>query len=225
MTDLDMTAGPQRHRLPVSMRAIRRLLPLAGCGLPAVVLSNPSVAAWVRAHGVTVYACGDAELELAGACGVRPSQMVLRCGGAAEPIRCAVALGVNRFVVSSDRHVDVLMGCAHHGTFVHVDDEGPEVTGQGCLDVIGLHCDVHASGPSDWGVAAERLLGRIALMRTGGVALTRISLTGGPAAIWIEGDKPELRAIAAAVDDAIDEGCARWRLPRPTVTFAPSQTD
>jgi hypothetical protein len=31
-----------------------------------------------------------------------------------------------------------------------------------------------------------------------------------------------LKAIAAAVDDAIDEGCARRRLPRPSVTFAPS---
>lgn len=222
MTDQDMPAAPQRHRLPVSMRAIRRLLPLAGCGLPAVVLSDPSVAAWVRAHGVTVYTSDDDELAMTCRCGVSPGQVVLRCGGADESIRGAVALGVNRFVVSSDQHVDVLMACAQHGTFVHVDGEGPAVAGEGYVDVIGLHCNVEASRPSDWGVAAETLLGRMALLRCGGSALTRISLTGGSAAIWIEGDKPELRAIAAAVDDAIDEGCARWRLPRPSVTFAPS---
>jgi diaminopimelate decarboxylase len=222
MTDIDMPATPQRHRLPVSMRAIRRLLPLAGCGLPAAVLSDPSVAAWVRAHGVTVYAGDGDELGLAGRCGVRPGQVVLRCGRTAEAIVDALDLGVNRFVVSCERDVDVLMACAHHDTYIHVDDECPAVVGQGCLDVIGLHCDVGGSGPLDWGAAAERLLGRIAQLRTDGSALTRISLTGGPMAVWMQGDKAELKAIAAAVDDAIDEGCARWRLPRPSVTFAPS---
>lgn len=222
MTDIDMPATPQRHRLPVSMRAIRRLLPLAGCGLPAAVLTDPSVAAWVRTHGVTVFAGDGDELGLAGRCGVRPGQVVLRCGRAAEPILDALDLGVNRFVVSCERHVDVLMACAHHDTYVHVDDECPAVVGEGCLAVIGLHCDVRASGPLDWGVAAGRLLGRIAQLRTDGSALTRISLTGGSTAVWMEGDKGELKAIAAAVDDAIDEGCARWRLPRPSVTFAPS---
>lgn len=222
MTDLDMPATPQRHRLPVSMRAIRRQLPLAGCGLPAVVLSDPSVAAWVRTHGVTVYAGNDAELDLVEKCGVRPERVVLRCGGTSGHIICALDLGVNRFVVSCEEHVAVLMACAHHDTFVHVDDDCPTVTGEGCLDVVGLHCHVQASGPQDWGAAAQRLLGRIAQLRGDGSALTRISLTGGPAATWIEGDKSELKAIAAAVDDAIDEGCARWRLPRPTVTFAPA---
>ncbi|KRD09493.1 hypothetical protein ASE48_05450 [Mycobacterium sp. Root265] len=222
MTDIDMPATPARHRLPVSMRAIRRLLPLAGCGLPATVLNDPSVAAWVRAHGVTVYAGDGDELDLTGQCGVRPGQVVLRCGGTAEPIVCALDLGVNRFVVSCEQHIDVLMACAHHDTYVHVDGECPAVPGQGCLAVIGLHCDVQASGPLDWGAAAERLLGRIAELRADGSALTRISLTGGPMAVWMEGDKAELKAIAAAVDDAIDEGCARWRLPRPSVTFAPS---
>ncbi len=222
MTDIDLPATPQRHRLPVSMRAIRRLLPLAGCGLPATSLRDPSVAAWVRAHGVTVYAGDGDELAMTGLCGVRPKQVVLRCGGSAAPIVGALDLGVNRFVVSCERHVDVLMACARHDTYVHVDDECPAVVGEGCLDVIGLHCEVAASGPLDWGAAAERLLGRIAQLRTDGSALTRISLTGGPVAAWIDGDKAELKAIAAAVDDAIDEGCARWRLPRPSVTFAPS---
>ena len=190
--------------------------------MPASVLSDPSVAGWVRTHGVTVYADDGDELGLAGACGVRPAQVVLRCGRSAEPIVGALDLGVNRFVVSCEQHVDVLRACAHHDTYVHVDDECPAVSGEGCLDVIGLHCDIGASGPLDWGAATGRLLGRIAELRVDGSALTRISLTGGPMAVWIEGDKAELRAIAAVVDDAIDEGCARWRIPRPSVTLAPS---
>jgi diaminopimelate decarboxylase len=186
------------------------------------MLSDPAVAAWVRAHGVTVYADDGHELDLAGRCGVRPSQLVLRCGGGAEPIVGALNRGVSRFVVTCEKHVDVLAACAHHDTYLHVDDECPSVAGEGCLDVIGLHCDVQASGPQDWGAAAERLLSRIAQLRTDGSALTRISLTGGPIAVWIDGDRTELRAIAAAVDNAIDEGCARWRIPRPSVTFAPA---
>ncbi|MGA9374402.1 MAG: hypothetical protein WBV64_05135, partial [Mycobacterium sp.] len=69
MTDQGKPSTPPRHRLPVSMRAIRRLLPLAGCGLPAGVLSDPSVAAWVRAHGMTVYAGDVEELEMTCRCG------------------------------------------------------------------------------------------------------------------------------------------------------------
>lgn len=204
------------------MRAVRRCLPLAGCGLPAAVLSDAAVAAWVRAHGVTVYAGDEDELDLVTRCEVRAAQVVLRCGGAVEPIRGALAVGVHRFVVSTEHHIEILAGCAQADTLVHVDADGPPMTAAGCLDVIGLHCDVPASGPLDWCAATQRLLSRMALMRTHGAALTRISLTGGPADIWMQGNKPTLRAIAAAVDDAIDDGCARWRLPRPSVTFAPS---
>lgn len=222
MTDHDMPARPQRHRLPVSLRAVRRLLPLARCGFPASGLADASVAGWVRAHRITVYADGTGQLALAGRRGIRPEQLVLRCGPDTGPILGALNAGVSRFVVSCEEHVEVLTARGHQGTRVHVDDACPAVLGHGCLDVIGLHGHVQASCPPDWGAAAERLLGRIALMRTGGAALTRISLSGGPMASWIDGDTCELKAIASAVDEAIDEGCARWRLPRPAVTFAPS---
>lgn len=204
------------------MRTVRRCLPLAGCGLPAAVLSDPSVAAWVRTHGVTVYAGDEHELDLAARYGVRAAQVVLRCGGSAQAIRGALTLGVHRFVVSTEHHVGVLAACAHAETLVNVDADGAPMTGVGCLDVIGLHCDVPASGPPDWAAATQRLLAGMAGTRADRAALTRIALTGGPTDIWMQGDKPTLRAIAAAVDDAIDDGCARWRLPRPSVTFAPS---
>ena len=204
------------------MRVIRRLLPLAGCGLPAAVLDDPAVADWVRTHGVTVYASDSTEVDLASRCGVPVAQVVLRCGGSDEPIRHAAAAGVQRFVVSTGHQLGMLIPCAPPGTLVHVDHGCPAVPAPGCLDVIGLHCDVAGCTPTDWGSAAERLLGRIAQLRSGGPPLTRISLTGGPTAAWIDGDRSALAAIAAAVDEAIDDGCARWRLPRPTVTFAPS---
>lgn len=220
MTVLDVPVA--KHRLPVSIRSVRRILPMAGCGLPAGALRDPGVAAWVRTHGVTVNACGDDELELVRAGGVRSTQVVLRCGPVTETIRRAVGLGVVHFVVSTERHVDVLAACAKQKMYVYLDDRGPAVIGERRLEIVGMHCDVDDSGGSlEWGAAAERLLCRIALMKTCGLPLTRISLAGGSVATWLAGGRQELTAIASAVDDALDEGCDRWRLPRPAVALAP----
>jgi diaminopimelate decarboxylase len=96
------------------------------------------------------------------------------------------------------------------------------VIGERRLAVIGLHTDIDdSSGSENWGAATERLLCRMALMRTCGLSLTRISLAGGSAALWLAGGAQELTAVASAIDEALDEGCARWRLPRPAITVAP----
>lgn len=47
-----------------SVQLIRRVISSAGYGVPAVALSDPVLSAWVRAHGVTVTARDDDELEL-----------------------------------------------------------------------------------------------------------------------------------------------------------------
>ncbi|MDG4665929.1 hypothetical protein [Mycobacterium sp. 236(2023)] len=220
MTILDVPLAP--HRLSASVHSVRRILPMAGCALPAGMLRDPGVAAWVRNHGLAVTVCGEEELDLVQASGIRPIHVVMRCGLATGTVRRAAALGVVRFVVSSDRHVDVLAGCAQPTKHVYLDDRGPAVLGERRLDVVGMHCDVDASrGYPEWGVAAERLLSRMALIQTWGMTLTRISLSGGSAATWLAGDTRELKAISTAVDDALDAGCARWRLPRPAVVLAP----
>ena len=137
-------------------------------------------------------------------------------------IHRAAALGVVHYVVSTDRHVEVLTGCAVRAKHVYLDDQGPAVLGERRLDVVGMHCDVDDSrGAQEWGAAAGRLLSRVALMRECGLTLTRISLTGGSAGTWLAGGAGELTAIAAAIDEALDEGCARWRLARPAVALAP----
>lgn len=220
MTTVDVPAAP--HRLSASVHSVRRILPMAGCAVPAGVLRDPGVAAWVRNHGLAVTVCGDDDLDLVHRSGIRPIHVVLRCSPVTGTIRRAAELGVVRFVVSADRHVAVLAGCSQPSTFVYLDDEGPVVLGERRLDVIGLHCDVGDSrGAQQWGAATERLLDRMGLMQTCGSRLTRISLAGGSATTWLSGDTDELRVIASAVDDALDAGCARWRLPRPAVELAP----
>ena len=217
------TFAAHPHRLRVSMRAVRRVLPRAGCGLPATLLTDPLVAAWVRAHGVTVHAHRPEELGLASATGVSPAQVVWRCGATPVGISGALSSGVTRFVASTDRHLAVLAAFSGGAAAVHLDlaCSGPEDHPAG-VDVVGLHCALAESEPIEWAAAAGRLLGRIAALRHRGVVATRISLCGGPAKPWLEGDKSELTAIAAAVEDAIDEGCERLRLPRPAVTLGPS---
>ena len=220
MTTVDVALAPRR--LAASVHAVRRILPMAGCAIPAVALRDPMVAAWVRAHGLAVTACGGEELELVRAAGVRPLHVVLRCCPVSETIRRAAGLGVVRFVVSSDRHVDALTACPQPSKYVYLDEAGPAVAGERRLDIVGMHCDVaDPDDPGQWGGAAERLLGRMAQMRSWGAELTRISLAGGPASAWLAGDTRGLGAIACAVDDALDDGCARWRLPRPAVVLAP----
>lgn len=126
-----------------------------------------------------------------------------------------------RFVVATERHVDTLAMCEQPLIHVYLAERGPAVIGERRLDICGMHCDVDGSGGAPaWGAAADRLLGRIALMRTCGLALTRISLAGGTASPWLSASG-EVTEIASAVDDALDEGCARWRLPRPAVALAP----
>lgn len=220
MTVLDVPLVPQG--LVSSIRLMRRILPMAGCALPVAVLRDPAVAAWVRAQGLAVIVRGEDELDEVGASGVRPVHVVLRCCPQTGTIRRAAALGVVRYVVSDDRHVDALAGCAAPTKHVYLDDQGPAVLGERRLDVVGMHCDVNDSGgAAGWGEAAERLLSRMALMRECGLTLTRISLTGGSAGAWLAGDGRELTALATAVDEALDDGCARWRLPRPAVALAP----
>ncbi|MCF6388101.1 hypothetical protein L2K20_14070 [Mycobacterium sp. MBM] len=223
MTDLD-THACSPHRLRASIRSVRRVLPRASCGLPAALLVDPMVAAWVRGHGVTVYA-GDAHgLGLVGAAGVPPEQVVWQCGPSPIGISGALSCGVRRFVASAPGQLNTLADLAPGAASVHLDhgcvmDAGPAVA----VGVIGIHCCVGTSVPTQWGSAAELLLARIAGLRRLGVDVTRISLVGGPADAWLRADKNELMALASAVDDAIDEGCARWRLPRPALTLGPSR--
>lgn len=206
-----------------SIRLMRDVLSGAGCGVPAATLRDRSLAAWVREHGVTVTARGDEELDLVQYNGVRPTQVVFRCGAQTDSIRRAVNLGVFRFIVSTERHIGRLSECAQRTKYVYLDDDTPLVLGNRRLKVIGLHGDVDDSGgPVEWATEAERLLCRSALLKTCGSPIHRIMLSGGSSDIWVRGGGTQLSSIVSAVDEALTEGCARWQLARPAVTLTPA---
>ncbi|MGU3655026.1 hypothetical protein [Mycolicibacterium sp. A43C] len=221
MTDLDTHAG-HPHRLRVAVRTVRRVLPKSGCGLPAALLIDPLVSAWVRAHGVTVHVGDAGELGLVRAGGVPADQVLWRCGQSAVATSGALACGVTRFVASTRRHLTILSDLAGGVASVHLDPDcllagGPPAG----VDVVGMHVTVASADPDAWAAAAHRLLGHIAGLRRDGVEVTRMSLAGGSAGTWLRAEKHQLMAMASAVDESIDDGCARWRVPRPAVMLGP----
>ncbi|MET0474211.1 MAG: hypothetical protein ABW001_06175 [Mycobacterium sp.] len=210
-------------RLRDSVLLLRRVISSAGCGVPAGALDDRSLAAWVREHGIAVTAHDDDELDLLRYNAIRPTQIIFRCGTTTAAIRRAVDLGVFRFIVSSEHQIIRLGECAQRTKYLYLDDHSPLLLGNRRLKVIGLHGDVDDSGGVvEWASAAERLLCRTALLRTCGSPTTRIMLSGGSTDVWLDDGAPQLSAIAGAVDEALVDGCARWRLPRPAVTLAPS---
>ena len=209
-------------RIHTSIQLMRHVISGAGYGVPAAALNDRSLAAWVRAQGITVTAHDDDELDLVQYNGIRPTQVVFRCGPVTGSVRRAVNLGVFRFIVCTPQQIARLGECAQRTKYIYLDDESPLVIANRRLKVIGLHSDVDDSGGVvEWAAAAERLLCRSMLLKTCGSPIHRIMLSGGSTDIWLTDQAPQLTSIVHAVDDALREGCERWQLPRPAVTLAP----
>ena len=154
--------------LHTSIQLVRQVISGAGCGVPATALTDRTVAAWVRAHGVTVIAHGDDELDLVQYRGIRPTQIVFRASQASDAIRRAVNLGVFRFIVETGLQIARLGECAQRTKYLYLDEHSPLVLGNRRLKVIGLHSDVENAGDvMEWASATERLLCRTALLKTG----------------------------------------------------------
>jgi hypothetical protein len=209
-------------RLDTSIHLVRGVISSAGCGVPAAVLNDATLAAWVRAHGVTVIAHDGGELDLSRDSGIRPAQIVFRCGTVTDSIRRAVSLGVTHFTLCTEQQIVHLGRCTQRTKYVYLDDCSPLVLGDRRLKVVGLHGDVDDTGGAvEWASVAERLLCRTALLKTCGSPIKRIMLSGGSTELWLNSPASRLTSIVRAVDDALREGCERWQLPRPAVTFAP----
>lgn len=209
-------------RLHSAVQHVRQIISGAGYGVPAAALNDRALGAWVRAHGVTVTARGNDELDLVQYSGIRPSQVVLRCGPTSDSIRRAINLGVFRFIVYTPQQISRLGECAQRTKYMYLDERSPLVVGGRRLVVIGLHSEVEDScGPVEWASAAERLLCRTALLKTCGSPIHRIILSGGSTDAWLSDRPSQLMSIVWAVDEALRQGCERWQLSRPAVTLLP----
>lgn len=208
--------------LHTSIQLMRAVLTNAACAVPAAALTDPALADWVRTQGVTVTAHDDNELDLLQYIGIRPVQIIFRCGSATTPIRRAVALGVPRFIVATSQQITHVAEGAKDTKYVYLDEHAPLVLGDRRLKVMGLHSDVENAGvATEWACVVERLLARSAVLKTCGSPIKRIALTGGSTAMWLQDSAHQLTSIVSAVDEALRDGSERWHVTRPAATLSP----
>jgi diaminopimelate decarboxylase len=192
-------------------RLYRKAFAQDDVSFPASGLKLPGAAKWVSGHGLAVDVYSNSELALAISAGIRPARMVVHGDEAGAPtIAHAVQAGVRRFVVGSPESAAALVEGGTRTAHVLVDrttwrveDAASAIDDR--LTLIGLHgrLDPRAIGP---------MVGDMAqVWRNYGSILTCLSLASD--------DVDGLPGLAAAVDDELDEACARWRFPRPVLVL------
>ncbi|MBT1191224.1 hypothetical protein [Rhodococcoides kroppenstedtii] len=199
---------------------MRRVIPAVGCAVSAHALVDRDVLLWVQRSATTVLVLDDTGLDLVQSVSVRPNQVVFRAGDCPDSIRRAVHHGITRFIVGRQEHVDHLVEYARRTTFVYLAPGLPTVVPARRIVVVGLQGDIDACGtPTEWADAAEHALCRTAQARTLGTPAHRIVLSRSAGTV-VPLSVERLDSIVRAVDEALRQGCARWRLARPAVTIA-----
>jgi diaminopimelate decarboxylase len=197
----------------------RRAVRWAGVACPAETLLAPDTADWVRKHGVPVDVRSSDELALVVSAGIKPARIVMHGdGGKAGPLRCAVNAGVGQFVVSSGQQVAILAHWARIPQRVLVDvttqpADGLSTTVLGAdrMELIGLYCRV--DDDDRFADVVGGMVEEMAQIRWDrGVLVTRLSL-----ATTVSGCP---RRMGETIEDALDEACARFRFPRPSVALS-----
>lgn len=194
---------------------------------PAELLSFEPAAAWMRRNRVTVDVVTAAEFNLALASGIRSAQIVLHPRNAAA-IACTGTGEAARLVVDSVQQAAAVARSAQRRehVLVRAGHEMPAVVAEVLrhrqLDLAGLHCSADPS-QDVLGLAALRTaLADMAMIgRRHAVLSSRISLAGLDGGLF--GLHPwALRRVAEALSEVVEEQCARYHIPRPALTVAPS---
>ncbi len=205
----------------------RKYFRMTNVAFPADALRLDSVVERVARQHWAVDACTSLGLGVAVAGGVSPARMTVHCDGlTATEIRCARAMNVGRFVVTSLEQAHTVASCGATSRPQHLllrmadgeaDAAVAAILAEPRLRLIGLDSRIDDSDGYDRVV--DRLMGEVAWIRhRHGVLLDCLGLSTFEA---LDSRPAPVRAIAAAVDGAIEDGCARHRLPRPLLTFSP----
>ncbi len=109
----------------------------------------------------------------------------------------------------------------------HAADAVRRVLAHPILDLVGLHCHIgsQVSDPALYGEAIRRMIAAMADIRARhGVILTELNIGGGHAIPYVPGDRElDLDALAAVIENALDEACAAERFPRPQIVVEPGR--
>lgn len=219
----------------------RKSFATAEVALPARALWNRVVAKWVRDHRVAVDLRAGEDLAIAVAAGIHPSRLTLHADGLSESdLRVAARLGIGLIRVASMQHIETLAAVDYrrHGIVVcltdgdtggfrfdslELDHAVGAVTSGNRFNLVGLHCDI-GSHEHEF-VSYPAAIGEIVMemdhiRRHHRLVLTRIGLGGGravPSGDW----SVALPELAMQIEQALDDGCATLRYPRPLVVLSP----
>lgn len=210
----------------------RRAFPWSGITVPAAALGRPGVAAAVKKGGHCVDVHSDEELTLAVTAGIAPVRIVVHDdAGNSGLIRRGVTLGTGRFVIGSTETASTLARCVPepHRVFAEVTTDDRKVVNAVLanpgLQLIGLHVRMESATPPmrRYTEVVAELIAQMAEIRyEHGVLLTRVSVAGGGALHPHPLTRGSLTDVAAGVEDAVDDACARFRFPRPALVLAPT---
>lgn len=224
--------SPARSKVELWSKTYRDGLPCAAITFPAAALRRSWEAAAVKRAGHCVDVRSGTELTLAVAAGIAPARIVMHDDGVtAGPLRRAVLVGAGRFVIGCHGQVSVLESCARgpHRVVVDMTALDPraieKVVTSPRLQLIGLHLEVDSSASTVQRFAeviAELIAQMAHIRRRHGVLLTRISVGGGAALTPRPLTRRSLAPLNSAIEDAIDDGCARHRFPRPVLVVSPA---
>lgn len=200
----------------------RKALRDADVSYPATLLALPIAANWVHDQGCEVDARSPQGISFAMSAGVAPRRMIFHCAGATgRTIHDAIGLGVGQFIVDSESAAAMLGACADRPQPVLVDvtSGAPDwlfkaVLAEERLVMTGLYSEL--GYPQD---AVLRMLEQIAEVRR-----RHAILLSGIGVVVRSGPSLPVESVAEAIGDAIDDGCARFRLPRPALTVFPDWT-
>lgn len=226
----------------------RESLSPAEVSVPVAMLGDAGVAAWVRAHRVTVEVRSVAELCEAVSAGIDPDLFTVYTDGFdAADVGGLASLGPGRVVIGCVEHIDAFgdgvqqgrrsvvlrmrASARSHGKGFNVDSRDADwaverVLAYPGLDLIGVHCDVDSDGDSvTYSAAIGDLIAQMEhIRRRFGLLLTRLGLGGGRIACGGVTEDTR-RALGAEIDAAADDACATLRFPRPVITVALTSDD
>lgn len=237
---------PQDNAPPTAAHRLaeyRESLAPVEVSVPASMLDDAAVAAWVREHRVTIDVRSVPELCKGVSTGIGPDLLTVHTDGfEAADVGGLASVGPGRVVLGCLDHVDHfgggikrgsrsvvlhMRGPAHsHGNgFVfdsHDADRAVErVLTYSALDLVGVHCDVGSADDSaGYAAAIGDLVAQMEhIRRRFGLLLTRLGLGGER--IVVGGVAEETRrALGAEMDGAADDACATLRFPRPVIIVA-----
>jgi hypothetical protein len=217
--DVSSELRPHRDECDVIARCNlwRKVFRASDVAYPATVLAIPAAAQWVRERGCEVDAHSPQGITFAMSARVSPARVLFHCDNATgRTITDALDLGVGKFIVDSTRSAVMLGACAERPQHVLVDASNGDaaevlaaVAAEERLTLAGVF-----SQADDPERAVLCMLEQIADLRhRSGLLVSRIGLA-------VRGRyAPD--ALALALCDYVDEGCAKFRLPRPAMTIFP----